>query len=54
MFQNEISLLFYTNSKCFWINAVNIVKHMAITRQQVGKNIPESYALNNRRISIAR
>jgi hypothetical protein len=52
--QKEIFVLFYTNTKCFWISAVNIVMHMAITRQQLGKHIPEVYALNNRRISIAR
>jgi hypothetical protein len=30
------------------------VTHMPIAGQQLGKHIPESYALNNRRTSIAR
>jgi hypothetical protein len=28
--------------------------HMSITRQRLGKHIPEAYTINNRRTSIAR
>jgi hypothetical protein len=35
----------------FWIH---YVMHMPVARQWLGKLIPEAYAVNNRRISIAR
>jgi hypothetical protein len=36
------------------MNIQHSMTHLGIARQQLGKHIPEAYALNNRMTSIAR